>query len=111
RTAAETDWERIVALYDALSQVSPSPIVDLNRAVSIGMAFGPAAGLEAVDALADDQRLKRYHLLPAVRADLLTKLGRVEEARTELGRAAALTQNERERALLVSRAKALVPPA
>src|ERR1700757_907620 len=93
RTAEETDWARIVALYDALAQLMPSPIVDLNRAVALGMAFGPAAGLEVVDRLTDDPALEGYHLLPSVRGDLLAKLGRFEEARAELARAAALAQN------------------
>jgi RNA polymerase sigma-70 factor (ECF subfamily) len=106
RTAQETDWERIVALYDALAQLAPSPIVDLNRAVAISMAFGPVAALEIVDALGGDSRLGNYHLLPSVRGDLLEKLGRFEEARTEFARAAALAQNGRERALLLGRAAA-----
>jgi len=105
RTAAETDWVRIAALYEALLQRTPSPIVELNRAVAIGMAFGPAAGLAVVDALVADGALADYHLLPAVRADLLDKLGRRDEARVELERAAALTRNERERALLLARAR------
>jgi RNA polymerase sigma factor (sigma-70 family) len=104
RSAGETDWVRIVALYDALAQLAPSPIVDLNRAVAISMAFGPGAGLEIVDDLYSDSRLSAYHLLPSVRGDLLQKLGRFDEARTEFARAAALTQNERERALLLGRA-------
>ena len=104
RTAAETDWERIAALYSALTRISPSPVVELNRAVAIGMAFGPAAGLELVDALASEPLLKSYHLLPAVRGDLLEKLGRAEEARAEFERAASLTRNARERALLAERA-------
>jgi RNA polymerase sigma factor (sigma-70 family) len=106
RTAQETDWVRIVALYDVLAQLAPSPIVDLNRAVAISMAFGPAAALEIVDALGSDSRLGNYHLLPSVRGDLLEKLGRFEEARTEFARAAALAQNSRERALLLGRAAA-----
>jgi predicted RNA polymerase sigma factor len=105
RAAADTDWVRIVALYDALSQVTPSPIVDLNRAVAVGMAFGPAAGLEIVDELIGEPSLKNYHLLPAVRADFLTRLNRTEEARAELTRAASLTQNEPERELLAERLK------
>ncbi len=105
-TAAETDWPRIAALYDALAQATASPVVELNRAVAMGMAFGPAAGLELVDALEARGTLAGYHLLPAVRADLLIKLGRVEEARADLVRAASLTRNERERALLADRAKA-----
>jgi predicted RNA polymerase sigma factor len=103
-TAAETDWARIVALYDAVAQLAPSPVVELNRAVALGMAFGPAAGLELVDALVPEPSLQSYHLLPAVRGDLLRKLGRVEEARAEFGRAASLTENARERALLQRRA-------
>jgi len=105
-SAAETDWPRIAALYDALAQTTASPVVELNRAVAVGMAFGPAAGLELVDALAAGGALAGYHLLPAVRADLLIKLGRLEEARADLVRAASLTRNERERALLADRAKA-----
>ena len=104
RTAAETDWLRIAALYDALAQLMPSPIVDLNRAVAVGMAFGPAAGLELADSLLAEPSLKSYHLLPAVRGDLLAKLGRFAEARTEFERAASLTRNARERDLLLSRA-------
>ena len=104
RTADETDWTRIVALYDALAEVSPSPVVELNRAVAVGMAFGPAAGLELVDELTSEPSLKGYHLLPSVRGDLLAKLGRHPEARAEFERAASLTQNVRERALLLERA-------
>jgi RNA polymerase sigma-70 factor (ECF subfamily) len=104
RTAEETDWERIVALYDALAQITPSPVVELNRAVAVAMAFGPAAGLELVDALVADGSLARYHLLPSVRGDLLAKLDRSEEAREEFARAASLTRNERERTLLLERA-------
>jgi predicted RNA polymerase sigma factor len=107
-TAEETDWERIAALYDALAQLAPSPVVELNRAVAVAMAFGPAAGLEVVDALRDDPALRAYHLLPSVRGDLLAKLGRTDEARDELKRAAELTRNERERAMLLERAAALV---
>jgi RNA polymerase sigma factor (sigma-70 family) len=106
RTAAETDWERIVALYDALAQLTPSPVVELNRAVAVAMAFGPAAGLEIVEALTSEPALQGYHLLPSVRGDLLVKLGRLEEARVEFERAAALTRNARERELLLSRAAA-----
>jgi RNA polymerase sigma-70 factor, ECF subfamily len=106
RTAGETDWARIVALYDALAQLAPSPVVDLNRAVAVSMAFGPIAALEIVDALIGDARLSSYHLLPSVRGDLLEKLGRFEEARTEFTRAAALAQNGRERTLLLGRAAA-----
>jgi RNA polymerase sigma factor (sigma-70 family) len=105
RTAEETDWERIVALYDALAQVAPSPVVELNRAVAVGMAFGPAAGLEIVDALSADPALAHYHWLPSVRGDLLAKLGRREEARSEFERAAAMTRNARERELLLERAQ------
>ena len=106
RTPEETDWERIVALYDALAQVTGSPVVELNRAVAVGMAFGPAAGLELVDALTSEPALEGYHLLPSVRGDLLAKLGRTAEARAEFERAASLTRNERERALLLRRAAA-----
>jgi RNA polymerase sigma-70 factor, ECF subfamily len=106
-TADQTDWGRIVALYDALAQISPSPVVELNRAVAVSMAYGPEAALELVDALIDDHALSDYHLLPSVRADLLARLGRVEEARAELERAVALTQNESERRLLSQRAAAL----
>jgi RNA polymerase sigma-70 factor (ECF subfamily) len=103
-TAAETDWPRIVALYDAVAQLAGSPVVELNRAVAVGMAFGPAAGLQLVDALAPEPALKAYHLLPAVRGDLLQKLGRSEEARAEFERAASLTENVVERKLLQRRA-------
>ncbi len=106
-TAAETDWTRIAALYDALAQVAPSPVVELNRAVALAMAYGPAAGLELVDTLSREPSLRAYHLLPAVRGDLLAKLERFEEARTELLRAASLTRNERERRLLLDRAAAM----
>jgi RNA polymerase sigma factor (sigma-70 family) len=105
RTPDETDWARIAALYDALAQVAPSPVVELNRAVAIGMAFGPAAGLEVADALLDEPSLAQYHLLPSVRGDLLDKLGRRDEARAEFERAAALTRNARERELLLQRAR------
>ena len=104
RTADETDWERIVALYDALVQLIPSPVVELNRAVAVAMAFGPAAGLELVEALAGTPSLQNYHLMPSVRGDLLAKLGRFEEAHREFLRAASLTRNARERDLLLSRA-------
>ena len=104
-TAEETDWPRIAALYDALAQLAPSPVVELNRAVALGMAFGPEAGLEHVDRLLDEPSLKSYHLLPAVRGDLLAKLGRTDEARTEFARAASLTRNARERELLLERAR------
>jgi predicted RNA polymerase sigma factor len=103
-TAEETDWPRIVALYDALAQLAPSPVVELNRAVAVGMAFGPAAGLDLVDALVPEPSLKAYHLLPAVRGDLLRKIGRFEEARAEFERAASLTENLVERGLLQRRA-------
>ena len=103
-TAEGTDWARIVQHYDALSQVSPSPVVDLNRAVAVAFAVGPAAGLALVDALASEPSLKSYHLLPGVRGDLLARLGRHEEARAEFERAASLTRNARERALLLGRA-------
>jgi predicted RNA polymerase sigma factor len=103
-TASETDWPRIAALYDAVAELAPSPVVELNRAVAVGMAFGPAAGLDLVDALVSEPSLKSYHLLPAVRGDLLRKLGRLEEARAEFERAALLTQNARERELLQRRA-------
>src|SRR5437867_1699045 len=103
-TAAETDWLRIVALYDAVAQLTHSPVVELNRAGAVGMAFGPAAGLDLVDALVPEPSLKSYHLLPAVRGDLLRKLGRSEEARAEFERAAALTENGQERELLQRRA-------
>jgi RNA polymerase sigma factor (sigma-70 family) len=104
--AQDTDWPQVVAIYDALAQLSPSPVVELNRAVAVSMAFGPAAGLEIVDALVAESRLKGYHLLPSVRGDLLEKLGRFDEARTEYSRAAGMTQNARERALLLGRAAA-----
>ncbi|MDQ3605177.1 MAG: RNA polymerase sigma factor [Gemmatimonadota bacterium] len=107
RTPEETDWVRIAALYDALSQLAPSPVVELNRAVAVAMAFGPAAGLDLVDALASEPSLKSYHLLPSVRGDLLAKLGRSREARTEFERAASLTRNARERELLLERAAAM----
>jgi RNA polymerase sigma-70 factor (ECF subfamily) len=105
-TPAETDWARIVALYETLGQVTPSPIVELNRAVAVAMAFGPQAGLELVDALASERSLQTYHLLPSVRGDLLTKLDRFDEAHGEFVRAAALTRNARERQLLLERAAA-----
>jgi RNA polymerase sigma factor (sigma-70 family) len=104
RTPEETDWPRIAALYAALVQVIPSPVVELNRAVAISMAFGPAAGLELVDALASEPALEDYHLLPSVRGDLLWKLGRFDEARAEFERAASLTRNTRERDVLLGRA-------
>ena len=106
RTPAETDWPRIVTLYTTLARIAPSPVVELNRAVAVGMAFGPAAGLELVDALTADRSLQNYHLLPSVRGDLLKKLSRFDEARAEFARAASLTQNARERTLLLQRAQA-----
>jgi RNA polymerase sigma-70 factor (ECF subfamily) len=104
RTPAETDWPHIAALYEDLAHIAPSPVVELNRAVAVGMAFGPAAGLELVDALTSEPSLARYHLLPSVRGDLLAKLDRFEEAREEFERAASLTRNGRERKLLLDRA-------
>jgi len=107
-TLEQTDWPRIAALYAALAQVTRSPVVELNRAVAVGMAFGAEAGLEVVDALADEPSLKSYYLLPGVRADLLEKAGRLEEARLEFERAAAMAQNSRERDLLLGRARAVI---
>ncbi|MFZ0044038.1 MAG: RNA polymerase sigma factor [Solirubrobacteraceae bacterium] len=104
---ADTDWQRIVALYDALAQLAPSPVVELNRAVAVSMAFGPQAGLELVDALNDGSALTDYHLLPSVRADLLARVGRTDEARQELSRAAAMTENASERRLLARRSAEL----
>jgi predicted RNA polymerase sigma factor len=106
-SVAETDWPRVVALYDALAELTGSPVVELNRAVAIAMAEGPAAALQLVDELAAEPALASYHLLPSVRGDLLARLGRAEEARAELLRAAALTGNARERELLLARARAL----
>jgi len=106
RTAEETDWARIAVLYYALSLRAPSPIVELNRAVAVSMAFGPEAGLDIVDAIVSDPSLRAYHLLPSVRGDFLFKLGRLDEARAEFERAASLTRNERERRLLLERADA-----
>ena len=106
RVAEDTEWDRIVALYDALAQLMPSPVVELNRAVAVGMAFGPRAALQLVDALLEEPALDGYHLLPAVRGDLLEKLGRPHEARAEFERAAALTANARQRAALLERAAA-----
>ena len=106
RTATETDWARIAVLYYALAQRMPSPVVELNRAVAVSMAFGPAAGLELVDALVSEPLLEGYHLLPSVRGDLLKKLDRLDEARAEFERAASLTRNARERELLLERAAA-----
>jgi predicted RNA polymerase sigma factor len=100
----ETDWVRIAALYEALAELVPSPVVELNRAVAVSRAYGPAAGLELVDALADAPALRGYHLLPSVRGDLLAQLGRDDEASAEFARAASLTRNERERRLLLDRA-------
>jgi RNA polymerase sigma factor (sigma-70 family) len=106
RTADETDWPRMAALYDALAQLTPSPVVELNRAVAVGMAFGPTAALHLVDSLRSEPSLQSYHLLPSVRGDLLAKLGRRTEAKEEFVRAAALTANSAERALLLQRASA-----
>jgi len=108
RTADETDWPRIVTLYEELARVAPSPIVELNRAVAVAMASGPAAGLKLVDALASERSLENYHLLPSVRGDLLRKLSRFEEARLEFERAASMTRNARERELLLDRARSCV---
>ena len=108
RTVQETDWARIAALYNALTQLTPSPVVELNRAVALAMAFGPAAGLELVDALTSEPLLEDYHHLPSVRGDLLAKLGRIDEARVEFERASSLTRNTRERELLLKRAAACV---
>jgi predicted RNA polymerase sigma factor len=107
RQSEDTDWQAIVALYEELARIAPSPIVDLNRAVAVGMASGPAAGLALVDALAGEPALAGYHLLPSVRADLLAKLGRTDEARRELARAAALAGNAREKELLLARSRGL----
>jgi predicted RNA polymerase sigma factor len=103
-SAAETDWARIAAIYDALGRVAPSPVVELNRAVAVSMAEGPAAGLALADALLEEPALKNYHLLPGVRGDLLFKLDRKTEAKAEFERAAAMTRNARERSLLLKRA-------
>ena len=108
RAPEDTDWPRIAALYDSLVALVPSAVVELNRAVAFGMAFGPAAGLEIADALTNEPALKSYHLLPAVRGDLLAKLGRMVEARTEFERSASLTRNSRERAVLLARAEGCV---
>jgi predicted RNA polymerase sigma factor len=104
-TADQTDWNQIAALYFALSQLAPSPVVELNRAVAVAMAEGPQAGLALVDSLAAEPALESYHLLPSVRGDLLFKLGRADEARAEFERAASLTRNARERELLLERAR------
>ena len=111
RVAGDTDWERIAALYDALAQLVPSPVIELNRAVAVAMAFGPEAGLELLDQLGSEPSLKDYHLLPSARGDLLARLGRSAEARAEFERAASLTRNERERKVLLGRAEALSKPA
>ena len=107
-TPDDTDWSRIVSLYGDLARIEPSPIVELNRAVAVSMASGPASGLELVNRLQDDPVLKDYHLLPSVRGDLLRKLGRIEEARAEFERAASITRNARERELLLQRARSCV---
>jgi predicted RNA polymerase sigma factor len=104
-TPQETDWPRIVALYEELGQIAPSPVVELNRAVAVAMAFGPVAGLELIDTLTSEPSLKDYHLLPSVRGDFLFKLGRFAEAEQEFARAASLTRNARERDLLLDRAR------
>jgi predicted RNA polymerase sigma factor len=115
RVPEDTDWPQIVALYDGLAEITGSPVVELNRAVAIDMAFGPEPALALVESLSSEPTLKDYHLLPAVRGDLLAKLGRDDEARAEFGRAAALTQNSRQRALLEARAAGgslqALPPA
>jgi RNA polymerase sigma-70 factor (ECF subfamily) len=111
RTPEETEWARIVTLYEALAQITPSPVVELNRAVAVAMAYGPAAGLELVDALTAEPSLRGYHLLPSVRGDLLKKLSRFDEARAEFERAATLTRNVRERDLLLDRARACATPS
>ncbi|WP_214317222.1 RNA polymerase sigma factor [Nonomuraea sediminis] len=108
-TPESTDWPRIAALYEELAHLSPSPVIELNRAVALSMAYGPAVGLELIDQLVDDPSLKAYHLLPSVRGDLLFKLGRLAEARAEFERAGTLTRNEREKALLAARAEACDP--
>jgi RNA polymerase sigma factor (sigma-70 family) len=109
RTAEQTDWPRIVALYDALDEIQPSPVVALNRAVAVSMAYGPAAALEIVDALRNESRLREYHLLPSVRGDLLERLGRLDEARAEFSHAASLAGNARERRLLLERCRSRRP--
>jgi predicted RNA polymerase sigma factor len=110
-TLAATDWVRICALYEALAQVAPSPVVELNRAVALSMAYGPEVGLEVVDSLVPNPQLAGYYLLPSVRGDLLAKLGRFEEARADLQRAASLTRNESEQQLLLDRAARMPPSA
>jgi len=109
-SSQDTDWPRIAALYAELASLAPSPVVELNRAIAVAMAFGPAAGLPLIDALASEKSLERYHLLPSVRGDLLAKLGRFDEARGEFERAASLAKNAREQALLLERARACHPP-
>jgi predicted RNA polymerase sigma factor len=111
RVPEETDWPRIVALYDALDELQPSPIVTLNRAVAVSMAYGAAAALEIVDTLQNESRLREYHLLPSVRGDLLERLGRMDEARAEFSHAASLARNARERDLLLGRMAACDPSA
>jgi predicted RNA polymerase sigma factor len=110
RVASDTDWHRIASLYGQLATLAPSPVVELNRAVAVSMASGPAAGLEIVDSIAEEPSLKSYHLLPAVRGDFLSKLGRSSEARDEFERAAGLTRNARERELLLQRARSVDSP-
>ena len=110
RAAWQTDWARIAALYAALAQMTPSPVVELNRAVAVGMALGPEAGLAVIEPLLAEPSMKNYHLLPSVRGDLLSKLGRRDEARAEFERAAALTRNAKERALLLARARDMTAP-
>ena len=109
--AEDTDWQRIAALYDGLAQLTPSPVVELNRAVAVGMAFGPQPALEIVEGLREEPALDGYHLLPVVRGDLLEKLGRIDDARAEFERAAQLTANSRQRDALLERAAALGPRA
>ncbi|MBV9271470.1 MAG: RNA polymerase sigma factor, partial [Candidatus Eremiobacteraeota bacterium] len=104
RTAEQTDWQRIAALYDGLAQLLPTPVVELNRAVAVGMAFGPQAALDIADGLLDEPSMRSYHLLPSVRADLLFKLGRLSDAYSEFQRAASLAQNSRDRKFLLDRA-------
>jgi predicted RNA polymerase sigma factor len=104
-TPEQTDWARIATLYEQLATVTPSPVVELNRAVAVGMAYGPQAGLDLVDQLLDEPSMRGYHLLPSVRGDLLVKVGRLDEAREEFERAASLTRNTRERELLLERAR------
>ena len=105
RTNEETDWASIASLYGELARIAPSPVIELNRAVAVSMASGPAAGLELVDGLQGDPALRSYHLLPSVRGDLLKKLGRLQEARAEFERAASITRNVREKDLLLERAR------